>query len=140
MALALMDGAVDICRQVTPVTLANIAASATWPRADVAALYNLTGTCHCIQSAIGDLIAKKWDRIITISSQSAQSGAPNRARSKPTSFPSLDTLVPFIPVRRVGTPADLPEACFAADSGRRWHESCSSDSRTLRCAALCQGV
>jgi NAD(P)-dependent dehydrogenase (short-subunit alcohol dehydrogenase family) len=40
---------------------------------------NLSGTFHCIQSALPDMVAAKWGRIITISSQSAQSGAANRA-------------------------------------------------------------
>jgi 2-hydroxycyclohexanecarboxyl-CoA dehydrogenase len=40
---------------------------------------NLTGTFHCIQAAVPDMIAAGWGRIVTISSSSAQSGAPNRA-------------------------------------------------------------
>jgi 2-hydroxycyclohexanecarboxyl-CoA dehydrogenase len=40
---------------------------------------NLTGTFHCIQAAVPDMLAAKWGRIVTISSSSAQSGAPNRA-------------------------------------------------------------
>lgn len=40
---------------------------------------NLTGTFHCIQSAVPDMIDAGWGRIVTISSSSAQSGAPNRA-------------------------------------------------------------
>jgi 2-hydroxycyclohexanecarboxyl-CoA dehydrogenase len=40
---------------------------------------NLTGTFHCIQSVIPDMIAANWGRIVTISSSSAQSGAPQRA-------------------------------------------------------------
>jgi NAD(P)-dependent dehydrogenase (short-subunit alcohol dehydrogenase family) len=40
---------------------------------------NLTGTFHCAQSAVPDMIAAGWGRIVTISSQSAQSGAPGRA-------------------------------------------------------------
>jgi 2-hydroxycyclohexanecarboxyl-CoA dehydrogenase len=40
---------------------------------------NLTGTFHCIQSAIPDMIAAKWGRIVTISSSSAQSGANRMA-------------------------------------------------------------
>jgi NAD(P)-dependent dehydrogenase (short-subunit alcohol dehydrogenase family) len=115
---------------------------------------NLTGTFNCIQSAISDMVHAKWGRIITVSSQAAQSGAPNRAHyvaSKggiialtkalsydyaplgitantiPPSiidtpmvrrataaghFPEVDTLAPFIPVRRPGTPADIAEACL----------------------------
>jgi NAD(P)-dependent dehydrogenase (short-subunit alcohol dehydrogenase family) len=40
---------------------------------------NLTGTFHCTQAAIPDMIEAGWGRIVTISSSSAQSGAPNMA-------------------------------------------------------------
>lgn len=40
---------------------------------------NLYGTFHCIQSAIPDMIEAGWGRIVTISSTSAQGGAPARA-------------------------------------------------------------
>ncbi len=40
---------------------------------------NLTGTFHCVQSAIPDMVDGKWGRIVTISSSSAQTGAPNMA-------------------------------------------------------------
>ncbi len=40
---------------------------------------NLTGTFTCIQLAVPDMLAAKWGRIVTISSSSAQSGAPNMA-------------------------------------------------------------
>lgn len=40
---------------------------------------NLTGTFHCVQAAVPDMIKAGWGRIVTISSSSAQSGAPNRA-------------------------------------------------------------
>ena len=40
---------------------------------------NLTGTFHCIQSALPDMLAAKWGRIVTISSSSAQSGAVRMA-------------------------------------------------------------
>jgi 2-hydroxycyclohexanecarboxyl-CoA dehydrogenase len=40
---------------------------------------HLTGTFHCLQAAVPDMIAAGWGRIVTISSSSAQSGAPNRA-------------------------------------------------------------
>ena len=38
---------------------------------------NLTGTFACIQAAVPDMLAAGWGRIVTISSSSAQSGAPN---------------------------------------------------------------
>jgi NAD(P)-dependent dehydrogenase (short-subunit alcohol dehydrogenase family) len=40
---------------------------------------NLTGTFHCIQAAIPDMLAAGWGRIVTISSSSAQSGAARMA-------------------------------------------------------------
>ncbi len=40
---------------------------------------NLTGTFSCAQAAIADMVPAGWGRIVTISSSSAQSGAPNMA-------------------------------------------------------------
>ncbi len=40
---------------------------------------NLTGTFACVQAALPDMLAAGWGRIVTISSSSAQSGAPNMA-------------------------------------------------------------
>lgn len=40
---------------------------------------NLTGTFTCLQLAIPDMIDASWGRIVTISSSSVQSGAPNMA-------------------------------------------------------------
>ena len=40
---------------------------------------NLTGTFHCIQSVLPDMLEAGWGRIVTISSTSAQTGAPERA-------------------------------------------------------------
>jgi 2-hydroxycyclohexanecarboxyl-CoA dehydrogenase len=40
---------------------------------------NLTGTFTCVQAALPDMLAAEWGRIVTISSSSAQSGAPNMA-------------------------------------------------------------
>ncbi|GIU88617.1 MAG: 3-oxoacyl-ACP reductase [Acidimicrobiia bacterium] len=40
---------------------------------------NLTGTFHCLQAAVPDMLAAGWGRIVTISSSSAQSGAVNMA-------------------------------------------------------------
>jgi len=36
---------------------------------------NLTGTFHCLQAAVPDMLDARWGRIVTISSSSAQSGA-----------------------------------------------------------------
>lgn len=38
---------------------------------------NLTGTFACVQAAVPDMQAAGWGRIVTVSSSSAQSGAPN---------------------------------------------------------------
>jgi 2-hydroxycyclohexanecarboxyl-CoA dehydrogenase len=40
---------------------------------------NLTGTFHCIQAVVPDMLAARWGRIVTISSSSAQSGAARMA-------------------------------------------------------------
>jgi 2-hydroxycyclohexanecarboxyl-CoA dehydrogenase len=40
---------------------------------------NLTGTFACVQAAVPDMVAAGWGRIVTISSSSAQSGAPSMA-------------------------------------------------------------
>jgi len=40
---------------------------------------NLTGTFASVQLAVPDMLAAGWGRIVTISSSSAQSGAPNMA-------------------------------------------------------------
>jgi 2-hydroxycyclohexanecarboxyl-CoA dehydrogenase len=40
---------------------------------------NLTGTFTCVQPAVADMVAGGWGRIVTISSSSAQSGAPSMA-------------------------------------------------------------
>jgi 2-hydroxycyclohexanecarboxyl-CoA dehydrogenase len=40
---------------------------------------NLTGTFTCVQKALPDMLEAQWGRIVTISSSSAQSGAPHMA-------------------------------------------------------------
>jgi 2-hydroxycyclohexanecarboxyl-CoA dehydrogenase len=40
---------------------------------------NLTGTFHCIQSAIPDMVAAGWGRIVTISSAAGQTGSQRQA-------------------------------------------------------------
>lgn len=40
---------------------------------------NLTGTFHCVQAAVPDMLAARWGRIVTISSSSAQGGAARLA-------------------------------------------------------------
>ena len=39
---------------------------------------NLTGTFHCLQSAIPDMAAARWGRIVTISSAAGQTGSPRQ--------------------------------------------------------------
>jgi NAD(P)-dependent dehydrogenase (short-subunit alcohol dehydrogenase family) len=84
-----VDAAYDMVReQLGPIAIvianAGISAAAdfqtmsfeTWQRMiDV----NLTGVFHTLQPAVSDMIAAKWGRIVTISSQAAQSGAQDRA-------------------------------------------------------------
>jgi len=40
---------------------------------------NLTGTFHCLQAAVPDMSEAGWGRIVTVSSSSAESGAPRMA-------------------------------------------------------------
>lgn len=40
---------------------------------------NLTGTFHCCQVALPDMVAARWGRIVMISSSSAQRGSPRMA-------------------------------------------------------------
>lgn len=40
---------------------------------------NLTGTFHCVQAAITDMVEARWGRIVTVSSSSAQRGSPRMA-------------------------------------------------------------
>lgn len=40
---------------------------------------NLTGTFHCLQAAIPDMLEARWGRMVTISSSSAESGAARMA-------------------------------------------------------------
>lgn len=40
---------------------------------------NLTGTFHCMQSAIADMVTTGWGRIVTISSAAGQTGALRQA-------------------------------------------------------------
>jgi len=40
---------------------------------------NLTGTFHCIQAAIADMVAAQWGRIVTISSAAGQTASPRQA-------------------------------------------------------------
>jgi 2-hydroxycyclohexanecarboxyl-CoA dehydrogenase len=57
----------DAVLDITPTTWGRILA------------VNLTGTFACIQAALPDMIDAGWGRVVTISSSSAQSGAPHMA-------------------------------------------------------------
>ena len=39
---------------------------------------NLTGTFHCLQLGIPDMVAARWGRIVTISSAAGQTGSPRQ--------------------------------------------------------------
>ena len=84
-----VDAAFDTVRtQLGPITIVVTAAGLdsfesfadikieSWER--VLAV-NLTGTFHCLQAAVPDMLAARWGRMVTISSSSAQSGAPRMA-------------------------------------------------------------
>jgi NAD(P)-dependent dehydrogenase (short-subunit alcohol dehydrogenase family) len=45
---------------------------------------NLSGTFHCIQLAIGDMVAARWGRIVTISSAAGQTASPRQAHYSAT--------------------------------------------------------
>jgi 2-hydroxycyclohexanecarboxyl-CoA dehydrogenase len=78
---------------------------------------NLTGTFHCCQAAIDDMVAAKWGRIVTISSSSAQRGSPRMAhyaaskggvialtKSLAREFASFGVTVNNIPPSGIDTP------------------------------------
>ena len=82
---ASVDAALDVVRAefgpvLIMVTSAGIAPFekfleiplASWERTMAV---NLTGTFHCLQAVIPDMVAAGWGRIVTISSSSAQQGA-----------------------------------------------------------------
>src|SRR5512145_1304812 len=84
-ARAAVDAALDEVRaQLGPIRIMVTAAgldsferfteitSESWER--VLAI-NLTGTFHCLQAAVTDMLEARWGRMVTISSSSAQSGA-----------------------------------------------------------------
>jgi NAD(P)-dependent dehydrogenase (short-subunit alcohol dehydrogenase family) len=43
---------------------------------------NLTGTFHCLQAAIGDMVAGRWGRIVTISRRQARPRRPARRTTR----------------------------------------------------------
>lgn len=78
----------QVRRELGPIAIvvanAGISASADFLTMDVATWQhmidvNLNGVFHTVQLALPDLIERKWGRIVTISSQAAQSGAQDRA-------------------------------------------------------------
>jgi 2-hydroxycyclohexanecarboxyl-CoA dehydrogenase len=78
----------DVRQQLGPITILvtsagiesfDAVADITPERWDRILAVNLTGTFTCMQLAVPDMTAAGWGRIVTISSSSAQSGAPNMA-------------------------------------------------------------
>jgi 2-hydroxycyclohexanecarboxyl-CoA dehydrogenase len=78
---------------------------------------NLTGTFHCCQVAVSDMVEAKWGRIVMISSSSAQRGSPGMAhyaaskgallsltRSLAREYASLGITVNNIPPSAIETP------------------------------------
>src|SRR2546421_10979458 len=70
IAIVVTSAGLDEFREFTDITVE------AWERM---LAVNLTGTFHCIQSAVPDMLAAGWGRIVTISSSSAQSGAQRMA-------------------------------------------------------------
>ena len=66
VAIMITAAGIDLFEPFTEIT------TASWER--VLAI-NLTGTFHCLQAAVPDMLAARWGRMVTISSSSAQSGA-----------------------------------------------------------------
>lgn len=96
---------------------------------------NLTGTFHCLQAVIPDMVAAGWGRIVTISSSSAQQGAPRMGhysaskggvialtRSLAKEFGTKGITVNTIPPSMIDTPmsrhsqevGDLPDTAMLA--------------------------
>ena len=78
----------DIRRELGPITIvvANAGISTPEPFETMSAAswqrmidIDLTGVFHTVQAGLPDMLAAGWGRIVTISSQAAQSGAPDRA-------------------------------------------------------------
>jgi len=70
VAILVTSAGIDSFERFTDIT------TQSWER--VLAV-NLTGTFHCVQAAVSDMLEARWGRIVTISSSSAQSGAPRMA-------------------------------------------------------------
>jgi 2-hydroxycyclohexanecarboxyl-CoA dehydrogenase len=70
IAIMITSAGLDAFEPFTDITIAS------WER--ILAI-NLTGTFHCLQAAVPDMLEAGWGRIVTISSSSAQSGAPRMA-------------------------------------------------------------
>jgi 2-hydroxycyclohexanecarboxyl-CoA dehydrogenase len=70
VAIMVTSAGLDLFEPFTEIT------PASWER--ILAV-NLTGTFHCLQAAVPDMLAARWGRIVTISSSSAQSGSPRLA-------------------------------------------------------------
>jgi len=85
---AVDDAMADVRRELGPVEIVVTSAGldeftsftditpAQWDRM---LAVNLSGTFHCIQAAVPDMLAADWGRVVTISSSSAQSGARRMA-------------------------------------------------------------
>jgi 2-hydroxycyclohexanecarboxyl-CoA dehydrogenase len=70
VAIMVTSAGLDAFEPFTDIT------TASWER--ILAI-NLTGTFHCLQAAVADMLEARWGRMVTISSSSAQSGAVRMA-------------------------------------------------------------
>ncbi|WP_426571483.1 SDR family NAD(P)-dependent oxidoreductase [Aquihabitans sp. McL0605] len=71
-------GPIEIVITCAGVDVSGPFAELTQDAWDRAIRVNLTGTFNCTQPVVAEMIAAGWGRIVTISSSSAQSGAPDR--------------------------------------------------------------
>ena len=70
VAIAVTSAGIDKFEKFTEITVES------WERM---LAVNLTGTFHCVQSAVPDMLEAGWGRIVMISSSSAQRGSPGMA-------------------------------------------------------------
>lgn len=118
---------------------------------------DLTGTFHCLQAALPDMIAEQWGRIVTIASSSGQIGSPRQAhyaaakggvialtktvaREYAKQGITANTIPPYCVdtpmLRQAQTRGDVPSAeqmCSAIPSGRLG----TLDDIGATCAFLC---
>ncbi len=130
----------------------------TGPGWDRIIAVNLTGTFTCVQAAVADMLAGGWGRIVTISSSSAQSGAPSMAhyaaskggvisltKALAVELASSGITVNTIPPSLVETPmarqaeanGDFPGVDLIASDGPPWFRAGHPADIAGACSVLC---